>query len=240
MEFLSNGITLDIPSGTFPLSTDSMALAHFARLPRNARVLDLGSGCGTLGLLLCAANESCHVTGLELDGAAHAAALENIRRNGLGPRMESICADLRQVSVHFDPGHFSVCISNPPYFSGGPASQAFPDARKERTCSLSELMNAAGHALKYGGDFFLVHRPERLAEAISLGGANGLEAKRLLLLRHRTTGPISLILLQLRKGGKPGLKIEEAALYDQNGDPTDYYKNVYHIRDDMQFHASVP
>ena len=53
METLHSGITLDIPSGAFPLSTDSMALSHFVRLPRNARVLDLGSGCGTLGLLLC-------------------------------------------------------------------------------------------------------------------------------------------------------------------------------------------
>ena len=52
MEQLPNGYTLELASGTFPLSTDSMLLAHFARLPRNARVLDLGSGCGTLGMLL--------------------------------------------------------------------------------------------------------------------------------------------------------------------------------------------
>jgi len=229
MEFLSNGITLEIAPGAFPLSTDSMALAHFVRLPRNARVLDLGSGCGTLGLLLCAANEGCHVTGLELDSRAHEAALKNIRRNDLTARMESICGDIRQISELFGPGSFSVCISNPPYFSGGPASQAFPDARKENTCSLSDLLRAAGHGLKYGGDCYLVHRPERLAEIIALGAENSLEAKQLLLLRHREKGPISLILLQLRKGGKPGLKIEEASLFDSSGNPTDYYKAVYHL-----------
>ena len=49
MEFLPNGFTLELTEGAFPLSTDSMLLAHFAKLPRNARVLDLGSGCGTLG-----------------------------------------------------------------------------------------------------------------------------------------------------------------------------------------------
>ena len=54
MEQLPNGITLNLPEGAFPLSTDSMVLSHFVRLPKNARVLDLGSGCGTLGLLLCA------------------------------------------------------------------------------------------------------------------------------------------------------------------------------------------
>ncbi|MBQ2854189.1 MAG: methyltransferase [Oscillospiraceae bacterium] len=229
MEFLPNGITLEIAPGTFPLSTDSMALAHFVRLPRNARVLDLGSGCGTLGLLLCAGNESCHVTGLELDPVAHETALENIHRNGLTSRMESICTDLRHISGSFGSGQFSVCISNPPYFSGGPASQTLPDARRENTCTLAQLLQSAGYVLKYGGDCYLVHRPERLAEMIALGAENGMEAKRLLLLRHRESGPISLVLLQLRKGGKPGLKIEEAALFDDSGDPTEYYKGVYHL-----------
>ena len=52
MEFLPNGLTLTLCDGAFPLSTDSILLSHFVRLPRNASVLDLGSGCGTLGLLL--------------------------------------------------------------------------------------------------------------------------------------------------------------------------------------------
>ena len=54
MEILQNHYTLDIPAGCFPLTTDSMLLADFVRLPMNGTVLDLGSGCGTLGLLLCA------------------------------------------------------------------------------------------------------------------------------------------------------------------------------------------
>lgn len=228
MEYLPNGITLEIAPGTFPLSTDSMALAHFAKLPRNARVLDLGSGCGTLGLLLCASDSGCHVTGLELDQTAHAAAQENIRRNELTDRMKCICGNLCMVSDFIAPGSFDVCISNPPYFSGGPTSAALPQARKELQCGLSDLMSAAGKSLKYGGDFYLVHRPERLAEIITLGSSNHLETKRLLLLRHRETGPITLVLLQLRKGGKPGLKIEEASLFHADGSMTDYQKNVYH------------
>ena len=83
MEYLSNGFTLDTAGQGFPLSTDSMLLAHFVRLPRNASVLDLGSGCGTLGILLCAKDETCHVTGIECSEAAHTAALMNITRNNL-------------------------------------------------------------------------------------------------------------------------------------------------------------
>ena len=114
MENLPNGLTLSLCEGAFPLSTDSMVLAHFARLPKQARVLDLGSGCGTLGLLLCSKDPNCHITGVELEEKAHLEALENIRRNQLASRMESICADLRSVSERFSPGSFSCCISNPP------------------------------------------------------------------------------------------------------------------------------
>ena len=229
MEFLPNGLTLEIPANVFPLSTDSMVLCHFVRLPKNARVLDLGSGCGTLGLLLCSRNEACTITGLEIDETAHQAALENIRRNGLEPRMESICTDLRSVSERFSPGGFSVCVSNPPYFSGGPASQATPIARREDTCSLRELMEAAAFALKFGGDFFLVHRPERLAELISAGAECSLELKRLGLVRHRQDGPVSLILLQFRKGAKPGLLWEELTLRNSDDSPTPAYREIYHL-----------
>ena len=227
MEFLPNGYTLELPRGTFPLSTDSMVLSTFVRLPRNARVLDLGAGCGTLGLLLCAGNGSCHVTGAELDPLAHASALENIARNQLEARMESICRDLRQLPKEFT-GRFDCCVSNPPYFSGGPAALRTPLARREDCCTPKELFDSAANALKFGGDFFLVHKPERLAELIARGSEVNLEAKRLLLLRHKQDGPITLICLQFRKGGKPGLTIEENSLFDIQNEPTDFYKVVYH------------
>ena len=224
MEQLHNGFLLETDGG-FPLSTDSMVLAHFAKLPRQAKVLDLGSGCGTLGILLCAKDPGCHVTGLEIDETAHAAALQNINRNGVQDRMESICQDLRS----FSETGFHVCVSNPPYFSGGPANSRHPAARREDTCQSEELMATAAKALRYGGDFFLVHKPEKLAHLISCGARHNLEAKQLLLLRHRQDREISLILLSFRKGGKPGLIIEEESLFDRNSQPTDFYRSVYHL-----------
>lgn len=229
MEQLPGGITLELPEGTFPLSTDSMVLAHFVKLPKNASVLDLGSGCGTLGLLLCASFPDCRVTGIELSEKAHLAALQNIRRNGLEDRLESICADVRLLPPQITPGSYRCCVSNPPYFSGGPVSKALATARREDSCSPADLFAAAAKALQFGGDFFLVHRPERLAELIARGTAVNLEAKRLRLVRHREGGPVSLVLLQFRKGGKPGLIWEEMCLFDTLGNPTDAWREVYHL-----------
>ena len=229
MEQLHNGYMLELCPGAFPLSTDSIALAGFVRLPKNARVLDLGSGCGTLGLLLCAGNPNCTVTGIELDKNAHQTALDNARRNNISHRLTSICGDISHISDLVDAGSFSCCVSNPPYFSAGPQSKTVPIARRDDRCSTDTLMAAAAKALKYGGDFYLVHRPERLAELCAKAFAYQLEPKRLCLLRHKTDGPVSLILLQCRKGGKPGLIWEEAALFEANGEPTTYYRELYHL-----------
>ena len=229
MELLHNGFTLDTPPGTFPLSTDSMVLCDFTRLPRNARVLDLGSGCGTLGLLLCARDSHCSVTGIELDERAHNAALSNIEANGLQNRMKSICADLRSFSPAPSAELYTVCVSNPPYFSGGPASSVSPLARRDDCCNPEELFSAAKRNLQFGGDFFLVHKPNKLAQLCACAVNNGLEPKRLNLVRHHDGAEISTILLQCRKGAKPGLIWEEICLFDHSGSPTEHYKRIYHL-----------
>ena len=228
METLSNGFTLEIAPGTFPLSTDSMALADFTRLPRNAKVLDLGSGCGTLGMLLCAKDPGCTVTGLELDETAHTMALKNRDANGLQGRLESICGDIAKIPELVVPGSYEVCISNPPYFTAGFLSKSTPLARHEESCTMDVLMQSASYGLKFGGDFFLVHKPERLAELFAAASKHKLEPKQLCLMRHKENGPVSLVLVQCRKGAKPGLLWEEAALHDQNGEPTAYYRKLYH------------
>jgi tRNA1(Val) A37 N6-methylase TrmN6 len=208
-----------------------MLLADFVRLPRNANVLDLGAGCGTLGLLLCASDASCHITGIELDAAAHRAASDNICRNSLSDRMESIFGDLRRLPDTVKAGSFSCCVSNPPYFSSGVLSHSMPLARHTGACETADLFTAAAHALKYGGDFFLVHKPEMLAQLCAHAVMNALEPKRLCLVRHSPGKDISTVLLQFRKGGKPGLKLEEYCLYDENGQPTPAYRRIYHLGD---------
>lgn len=228
MEHLHNGFTLALCEGAFPLSTDSIALSGFVRLPRNARVLDLGAGCGTLGLLLCANDPTCTVTGIEVDKNAHAMALQNIETNQISSRLSSICADLRTVPAFVPSGSYHCCISNPPYFSAAQES-ANSKARHEQLCTLDDLFAAAGWAIRFGGDFFVVHKPERLAELCACATAHKLEPKRLQLLRHKASDPISLVLLQCRKGAKPGLIIEEAFLQDECGTPSEYYRKLYHI-----------
>ena len=229
MEKLHNGFTLELCDGAFPLSTDSIALSGFVRLPRHATVLDLGSGCGTLGMLLCASDSNCAVTGVEQDFQAHEMALHNAQTNGLSDRLSSICGDLRTIPDWMTPGSYHCCVSNPPYFSAGPSSKNTPLARHTTMCSTEDLFRSAAWALRYGGDFFLVHKPDQLAQLCACAVSYKLEPKRVQFLRHRHSDSIALILLQCRKGANPGLIIEENCLRNPDGTPSDYYRRLYHI-----------
>ncbi len=229
METLSHKYTLNLSPSSFPLGTDSMLLADFVRLPRNATVLDLGSGCGTLGMLLCAKDDNCVVTGIELSETDHLMALENIQTNHLQCRLYSVCADLKFFPQEIIPGSFHCCVSNPPYFTGGEASLKHPLARRDDACKPSDLFAAAAKALRYGGDFFLVHKPDRLAQLCYEASKAGLQPKRLRLVRHKPGSDVAVILLQCRKGGKVGLVWEELYLQTPDGSPSDDYRRIYHL-----------
>lgn len=222
LEMLPGGLALELGPGCFPLSTDSLLLSDYVRLRGTQRVADLGSGCGTLGLLLCGRFPACTVTGLELQPEAHAAALANIHRNQLEDRMQSLLGDLRQIRNLLPAGGFDCVVSNPPYFptSGAPAAgQGARQARREDCCPLESVFQAAAWLLRYGGDLYLVHRPERLTDLLYWGRALRLEPKRLRLVRHRAAGPVSLVLLQCRLGAGSGLRLESDLVLSQSSIP---------------------
>lgn len=233
-ETLSGGLRLK--TGGFPLGSDTMALADFVRLRPNAGVCDLGCGCGALGLLLCAVDSSCRITGVELDETACAAALDNFAQPSLNGRCTLIPGDLREIRSLLPAGAFSDAVSNPPYFPA--ALPASPDpsraaARSEVGCSLDTLCTAAAWALRNGGWFHLVYRAERLCSLVCTLRRHGLEPKRLRLMRHSPGSPVKLLLLAARKGGNPGLTFEpELLFYGPDGRPTRDYRRIYHEEGD--------
>ncbi|MFR7742386.1 MAG: methionine biosynthesis protein MetW [Acutalibacteraceae bacterium] len=97
-ELFFDSIRMKIPDAQFRMSTDSMVLADFCRIRPGSRVLDLGCGCGTLGLLLLGADETLRVCGIEIQGGCAAGAgkrggkrsfrplLRRLRRSAAGAR----------------------------------------------------------------------------------------------------------------------------------------------------------
>ena len=217
----------------FRLSTDSVLLADFVR-PRGAeKGIDLGCGSGVLPLMLAQRCAGLHMTGLELLPEAAAAARENAACNGLEGRIAVVEGDIRRHRTLFSAGSFDLAVSNPPYF---PPDRGAVSPREERalartegSCSLEELCAAAAFLLRSGGSFFLVHRPERLSELCVCLSAHGLEPKRLRLVCHRAENAPSLLLLEARRGGRPGLEVEPTLfLCGPDGAESGEYRRIYH------------
>lgn len=212
--------------------TDAFLLGGFPRLRPGLQVCDLGSGTGLLGLLLLQRQRDLRVTGVELQTPAAALAVRAAEENGLRDRLITLRADLRDIRSLLSAGSFDLCISNPPYFTGG-SGKAAPDAarrtaRSETDCTLSDVSRAAAYLLRWGGDFCVVYRPERLCDLVCALRENGLEPKRLRMVEARPGAAPSLLLLEARRGGKPGLITEPPLrLADASGAPTDEYAAVY-------------
>ncbi|MBQ6273036.1 MAG: tRNA1(Val) (adenine(37)-N6)-methyltransferase [Oscillospiraceae bacterium] len=221
------------PEAGAPLGTDSVLLADFVRPAGAKRGIDLGCASGILSLLLLWREPGLHMAGLELREDAAALARENLARNGLTGRGEMLAGDIREHRSLFRAGSFDLAVSNPPYFPPGSGALS-PDparaaARGERDCSLSELCAAAAWLLRTGGRFCLVHRPERLSELFCALSAAGLEPKRLRLVCPRPESAPNLVLVEARRGGKPGLVIEPAlTLTDAEGSESAEVKRIYH------------
>ena len=205
------GLSFVCDDGLFQPSTDSFLLGSFPRLKPGLRVCDLGSGTGLLGLLLFQRQRALSVTGVELLPDAVRLAEQAAARNGLADRLIFRRGDLRKIRGLLPAGGFDLVVCNPPYYPAGsgrlPETEALRAARSETGCTLEDICTAAAWLLRWGGSFCLVHKPERLADLCCALRARGLEPKRLRLVCRRAGDAPSLLLLEARRGGRPGLDI---------------------------------
>ena len=217
----------------FRLGTDCVLLADFVNTSGVRRGIDLGCASGAALLLLLERSPGLSMTGLEIVPEAAALARENLALNGLEARGGIITGDIRDYRSLFRAGAFDLVVCNPPYFP--PESGAVspnPDraaARSELLCTLPELCAASAFLLRTGGRACFVHRPERLSELFVCLSSSGLEPKRLRLVCRDADAAPSLVLVEARRGGKPGLTIEPALLLQNlDGTESEEYRRIYH------------
>lgn len=217
---------------SFKLSTDSVLLADFANMKRVGSCLDLGSGAGVLCVLLAAKNLTAEITGLELQPGFADLSRLNIAENSMADRVKIITADLREHRSLLKASVFDLVVSNPPYFAENSGYSAPVDhraqAREEKNCTLKDICAAAKWALRWGGTFALVHRPERLSEIFVAMTEAEIEPKRLRMVSYAGEKAPSLVLVEGKRGGKKGLKIEAPLiLTDGNGKESVEVQRIY-------------
>ncbi|MFH1914045.1 MAG: methyltransferase [Pseudomonadota bacterium] len=197
------------PEGGYRFSLDSLLLACFARPGRGHAGLDLGCGCGVVGLALLLRQPDLRVTGVDIDPASLRAAEANATALHLADRYAPVQGD---VALWRPDRAVNFVVANPPYrpLVSGRISpdKRYADARFESRADFTRFARCAAVALKTGGRFTLVHLAERLPELMDGLTRAGLAPKRMRLVHSRSDKEARTVLLEAVKAGRPGLHVE--------------------------------
>ncbi len=217
----------------FCYGIDSVLLSDFAKeIRENSTVLDLGAGNGILGLLLCGKTKLKTVIGVEIQDEVCEMATRTILFNGLQDRFQMIHGDIKNVTNIIPRESFDAVVSNPPYKKKDSGIQNNNEtkviSRHEILCNLNDIIKAACYALKEKGTFYMVHRPERLADIIATLREYRIEPKVIKFVYPKINKKPNLVLIKSTKYGNSFLDIKEPIIvYDGNGEYTDEIKKIY-------------
>ena len=162
---LGGRLLLRQPMDGHRAGTDAVLLAAAAGIEPGDVVLDVGSGAGTVGLILALREPGASIRLLEREPALVACAQSNLDLNGLAGRVRVEARDLWAPApdAHRDA---SLVVSNPPFHAVG-SVRSSPDALRARAHGLATgghgdwLRACLGHARPHAR-IVLIHRPEAL------------------------------------------------------------------------------
>ncbi|NOY43935.1 MAG: methyltransferase [Deltaproteobacteria bacterium] len=249
------GETLDCLSGHWKIfqlrrghrySTDDLLTAWYAVEAcrragvRPRRVLDLGCGIGSVGLLVLWKFPGAALVGVEAQAVSAGLARRSVRYNGIEGRAEIRVGDFRDPGV-FDAGErFDLVTGSPPYLAPGEGRRSsLPQrgpCRFEDRGGARDYLRAASARLEAEGIVVWVHatryRHENVAAAVEAG--LGRIAVRPVVFREGRKSLISLFWAS--QGAAPARVEEEPALVVRGADGvwSDEYRR---IRTEMGFPA---
>ncbi|MCM1053059.1 MAG: methyltransferase [Ruminococcus sp.] len=223
------GLKIYQDSDKFKFSLDSLLLAEFVKISKNDQtLLDLCSGNAPLPLIL-ASRTNLSITGVELQKDIYNLALESIKYNHLENRITMLNENVKVTNNYFPGNNFDIITCNPPFFKTTPTSLINTNyekalARHELTVTIEDIFKVTSDLLKDRGKFYLVHRPERLEEIITLAHNYHLTLKSIKFIAKESESCAIMMLLFFTKNGNIGsTKISTKVI---NRD-TKTYQNIF-------------
>lgn len=229
----------------FCFGIDSVLLSDFAKEIKNgAKCVDLGTGTGILGILLCAKTNLSQIIGIEIQEEVAEMANRSIILNNLENKFKIININLKEIKNnkinYLEKNSFDYIITNPPYkkLNTGKINENEKKliSRHEITASLDDFIEVANYLLKDKGTIFMVHRPERLADILEKMRKEKIEPKEIKFVYPKVNEEPNLILIKGVKNAKPFLKINKPLyIYNEDGSYTDEILKIYNKkREDLK------
>lgn len=213
-------------------SLDSILLANFCAFHSGARVLDLGSGCGIITIILSKLWPETNFTGIEIQAELNDLAIKNQRLNDISVNLNFINGDIKKIMDYFDYKSFDYVISNPPYRKKGTGriniNQIEANAKHELTVKLEDFLNAGAKLLKPKGSLYLIYTAERMAELINKLIMYKIEPKIVRFIHPKKGYESNMVLIKAIKGGKAGTRVMPPLfVYSKAGTYTDEMKKIF-------------
>ena len=213
--------------------TDAYLLS--AMLPRRSKLVgvELGSGTGVISLLALAKGKCKHIYGIEVQEDFCELSKRNASLNGLEDKLSIINKNVKDVGILDTQGEVDFVFSNPPYMTvgSGKANECEEKniARHEVCGDIGDFCACAKRLLKHGGNFYVVYRPDRLADLIYALKSNNLEPKRLSLIYPNSSTAPCLLLICAKLGAKSGMVMGEPIFIYKDGttEYTEQYAGIY-------------
>jgi len=229
-----SGYMLIQNSNYFSFGMDAVLLAYFAKLNKHDKHLDLCCGNGVIPILVAARQNIASHVGIEIQKELADMARRSLIYNNLEDKIEIVHGDVNDAVKLVQNAGFDVVTANPPYIINSPESLINTSshkaiARHEILCTLNNVCAAASWALRFGGRFYMVHRPARLADIFCSLRAHGLEPKTMMLVQSIVNDEPNIVLISSIKGGKPQLNVlPNLVVYDKNGSYTKQMNKIYY------------
>lgn len=217
----------------FCFGIDSILLSDFANeIKRNSRVIDLGTGTGIIGIMLCAKTELSKMIGVEIQKEVYNMAKRSIKLNNFQDKFEIINDNIKNLENKIEMGTFDAVVTNPPYKKVGTGiineNEKKLVSRHEITANLEDFIKISTKLLKDKGSLYMVHRPDRLVDIIELLRKYKLEPKKIRFVQPSVKKEANMLLIKATKNAKPFLKIEKPLyVYKENGEYTSEILKIY-------------
>jgi tRNA1Val (adenine37-N6)-methyltransferase len=203
----------------YRFSVDPILLSEFVKIRKNERVIDLGTGCGILPLLLSQNTKAHSFVGVEIQKRLIECAEKNVVLNRLENRISILKQDFRELRRIFPPGSFDVALSNPPYreYQTGRINPSMEKAiaRHEIKGKLEDLISVASYLLPPKGRCYLIFPALRTVDLLVALRNEKLEPKRIQFVYPRIGEEAKFILTESFKASGVELKIMRPLILEE-------------------------
>ena len=208
---------------TMKVGTDAMLLGAWAEVGTTKSILDIGTGCGIISLLL-AAKSKAKITAIDIDKDSIEEASENFKQSPFSERMLALNADLNDFSKNTIQ-QFGLIVSNPPFFENNlkPKDEKRTKARHTDSLTYKQLCESVNGLLAIEGKFCVVLPYDESRQFVKLAKKNGLFPKKQLVIFPREGMLPNRIIIEFSKINEGKIESEKFTIRNSENEFTQQY-----------------